>query len=91
VPPRRWSDAALGEFAGLSTTIACECPRHVAELLVQLGHFEAYSAECADRSPADATLHAHLRQVASLSRAQFEAALEKVALHEGLALPQRGV
>ena len=87
VPPRRWDDAALVEFAGLSSTIACECPRHVAELLVQLSHFEAYSAKCEHRNTADAELHAYLRRVASGSRARFEAALEHVALHEGLMLP----
>ncbi len=87
VPPRRWDDAALADFAGRSSTIACECPRHVAELLVQLSQFEAYSAECEDRSAADAALHARLRQVAASCRAQFEAALEQVALHEGLLLP----
>ena len=87
LPPRRWDDAALADFAGRSSTMACECPRHVAELLVQLSHFEAYSAECEQRSTADAELHAHLRQVAAASRARFEAALEHVALHEGLLLP----
>ncbi len=86
-PPRRWDDAALADFAGLSSTIACECPRHIAELLVQLSHFEAYSADCAHRSPADATLHTHLRQVTASARARFETALESVARHEGLLLP----
>jgi DNA-binding transcriptional MerR regulator len=85
--PRRWDDAALADFAGLSTTVACECPRHVAELLIQLSHFEAYSAQCEHRSPEDAELHAYLRRVAAGSRARFEAALEQVALHEGLLLP----
>jgi len=87
VLPRRWDDAALAEFAARSSTIACECPRHVAELLVQLSHFEAYSAACQHRNAADAELHAHLGQVAAASRARFEAALEHVALHEGLLLP----
>jgi MerR family transcriptional regulator, light-induced transcriptional regulator len=87
VPPRRWDDAALADFANLSTTVACECPRHVTELLVQLSHFEAYSAECEHRSAADAELHAYLGRVAAASRARFEAALEHVALHEGLMLP----
>lgn len=87
VPPRRWDDAALAQFAGQLSTIACECPRQLAELLVQLSHFESYSRECADRSPADAELHAYLSWVAATSRAQFEAALECVALHEGLVPP----
>ncbi|MDP4302783.1 MerR family transcriptional regulator [Leptothrix discophora] len=87
VPPRRWDDAALADFAGLSSTIACECPSHIAELLVQLSRFEAYSAECAHRSAADAALHQHLQQVTAGSRARFEDALERVARHEGLLLP----
>lgn len=87
VPPRRWDDRALADVAGLSSTIACECPRHVAELLMQLSQFEAYCASCETRSPADAQLHADLRQVAGSARAGFELALERVALHEGLILP----
>jgi DNA-binding transcriptional MerR regulator len=87
VAPRRWDDAALVDFAGLSSTIACECPRHVAELLMQLSHFEAYSAECQHCNAADAELHAYLQQVAASARERFETALEQVALHEGLMLP----
>jgi MerR family transcriptional regulator, light-induced transcriptional regulator len=86
-PPRRWSDTALTEFANLSPTIACECPRHVAELLVQLSHFEAYSANCENRSPADAALHRYLRETTAQARVQFELALAHVAQQEGLALP----
>lgn len=88
IAPRRWDDAALSDFAALSTTVACECPRHVAELLMQLSRFEAYSAQCEHRSPADAELHAYLGRVAADARAGFEAALEQVALHEGLLLPR---
>ncbi len=87
VRPRRWDDNQLTDFAGLSSTIACECPHHVAELLMQLSHFEAYSAECANSSHADAQLHGFLRGVASTSRALFEDALERVAVHEGLLIP----
>ena len=87
IKPRRFDDAALTKLAGLSTTVACECPRHVAELLMQLSNFEAYSADCASRSPADAELHAYLQRVAGASRALFESALERVARQEGLLLP----
>ncbi len=86
VAPRRFDDAALTAIAGMSPTLACECPRHVAELLMQLSSFEAYSAGCIDRSPADAELHAYLQRVAGASRALFESALENVARHEGLVL-----
>ncbi|PTT76179.1 hypothetical protein DBR42_27310 [Pelomonas sp. HMWF004] len=86
IPPRRFDDAALTAIAGLSPNLACECPRHVAELLMQLAGFEAYSAACLQRSPADAELHAYLQQVAGASRSLFESALERVARHEGLSL-----
>lgn len=86
VPPRRYDDAVLTAIAGSSPTLACECPRHVAELLMQLSSFEAYSAGCIHRDAADAQLHAYLHQVAGASRALFEAALERVARHEGLPL-----
>ena len=85
--PRRWDDAALADFASLSSTIACECPRHVAKLLMQLSNFEDYSAGCEHRNAADAELHVYLRQVAAAARIHFEAALEHVALHEGMVLP----
>ena len=87
VAPRRFDDLALTKLASLSSTIACECPRHVAELLLQLSNFEAYSADCTSRSPADAELHAYLQRVAGVSRALFESALERVAIQEGLMLP----
>ncbi|NDG42442.1 MAG: MerR family transcriptional regulator, partial [Betaproteobacteria bacterium] len=44
------------------------------ELLMQLSHCEAYSAECEHLHAADAELHAYLRQVATASRTRFEAA-----------------
>jgi len=87
VPPYRWVDAALADFADQLSTMACECPRHVAEQLAQVSHFEAHSAECEHRGTADAELHADLRHVAAASRARFEAALEHVAMHEGLHKP----
>ena len=86
-PARRHDDVALADFAALSSTVACECPQHVAQLLMQLSHFELYSAQCANRSPEDAQLHRYLQRVAGHARALFEHALEKVAVHEGLMTP----
>lgn len=84
LPPRRWSDGELIEFANRSTTVACECPRHVAELLMQLAQFERYSAQCANRNEADAQLHRFLQQLTVESRQRFENALTRIATHEGL-------
>ena len=87
VAPRRFSDQALVQIAAMSTTVACECPRHVAELVSQLASFETYSAECLNTSPDDAVLHADLNRVAASARAMFEAALVRVAQAEGFELP----
>jgi hypothetical protein len=86
-PARRFDDATLTEFAGLSSGVACNCPGHLAELLLQIASFETYSADCVNRSPADAELHAHLQRTAGLARVLFENALERVALAEGWTLP----
>ena len=87
VTPPLFDDAALTEFAGLTTAVSCECPGHLAELLLQVSSFEKYSSECANRSAADARLHAYLQHVAGSARMLFEKALEQVAMAEGLPLP----
>jgi DNA-binding transcriptional MerR regulator len=90
VPSRRFDDRSLAQIAQASTTLYCECPRHVVELLLSLGTFERYSAECANRSPVDAALHRYLQRVAGSARALFEDALVLVAKSEGLVLSGGG-
>jgi len=89
IEPSRFSDEALVELAEMPSAVACECPRHLAELVMQLVGFERYSAECGSRSPADAALHRHLSQLAGTARALFEEALERVVIEEGLVLTRR--
>jgi DNA-binding transcriptional MerR regulator len=84
VEPRRYSDEALAGLAELRSSLACECPRHVAEIVMQLAGFERYSAECTTRSAADAALHRHLSSVAGAARTMFERALERLVSEEGL-------
>jgi MerR family transcriptional regulator, light-induced transcriptional regulator len=86
----RWSAEALASFARQASSIACECPQHLTELLTRLADFESYSIECSKQSAADAELHAYLRQTAASARAGLEKALERIALHEGLLLPLAG-
>ena len=86
VPPRRFDDRTLAELLDASTALYCECPRHVAELLLSLGNFEAYSAECENRSPTDAELHRYLKRVAGSARALFEQALLRLVQVDGLSL-----
>ena len=74
--PRAFSDDALVDIAESPSSIACECLRHVAELVQQLTGFERYSADCVSRSPADAVLHRRLSETAGVARTMFEAALQ---------------
>lgn len=88
IPPRKYDDATLARMAAISTSVLCECPRHVAEIIAQLVSFEQYSQECLNKSTEDARLHAYLHSVSGSARALFEHALEMVAAHEGLAISQ---
>lgn len=88
IPPRKYDDAALARVAAISTSVLCECPRHVAEIIAQLVSFEQYSHECLNKSAEDAHLHAYLSAVSGSARALFEHALERVAAHEGLTLTE---
>lgn len=81
--PRRFDNETLASVVSQSTTIACECPKHLAELVLQISAFERYSDECLSRSPADALLHKHLGDAANRAVAMFEDALAAVAEHEG--------
>lgn len=81
---RRFSDDALATLAAQPSRVACECPRHLAEIVLQLASFERYSADCGARSPDDAALHRELGALTARARAQFEQALERVAEREGL-------
>jgi hypothetical protein len=82
--PRRFTDRSLHEIAALSPTISCECPRHLAELVMQLSAFETYSDECVSTSPTDAALHRYLGDIANRAREIIETALERVTHTEGL-------
>ena len=84
VAGRRWSDEALANFRKLASSVDCECPKHVSELLVDLMSFETYSAQCESRSKADVELHRYLHLTASKARILFEEALERIAINEGL-------
>ncbi len=42
IPPRRFTDAQLARVAAGPNRVMCECPRHIAELIGQLGSFEEY-------------------------------------------------
>ena len=86
IRPPRIAREALARFAASAPVIECECPNHLADLVMALRAFEEYSMQCANQSAEDAALHQYLWRCAARSRALFEDAVEYVAQSEGLTL-----
>ena len=84
IPPRRYDNETLGRIACASTTVECECPHHLADLIMSLSAFETYSAECESRSKEDAALHAHLHATTAQARSMLEDALARLVEAERL-------
>jgi DNA-binding transcriptional MerR regulator len=82
-PERLYDDHQLALAAGISTAIKCECPHHLADLILSLCHFEEYSARCESQSREDAALHAYLRLTTAKARHLMEQALQKAIEVEG--------
>ena len=85
---RRLDNASLEALAHASSSIECECPKHLVDLVRSLTSFEAYSEQCSARSEADALLHQDLQQTAARARSMLEQALIRLAMLEGLPLPK---
>jgi len=81
---RLFNQQQIARLANTSSTIECECPKHLAQLVGDLSAFEMYSANCANRDDDDAALHRYLHQTTAQARALVEVALKKVADAEGL-------
>jgi DNA-binding transcriptional MerR regulator len=87
-PPPRLDDQALARItAAAGNLTSCECPRHLADILMTVGSFERYSAQCASAGTNDAQLHRDLEIAAGRARAILETAMERLAMAEGLPLP----
>ena len=86
--PRRYDDAVLDELAQVPSRVQCECPNHVADLLVRLNAFERYSLECESSNGADGSAHAMLYRASGHCRAILEEALTRLMAHEGTPAPE---
>lgn len=84
LPERLYTADQLARLTRISTTVECECPRHLAGLLQGLAAFERYSSECEDRNPDDALLHAFLHRTTARVRRTMEEALQHVMQAEGI-------
>jgi DNA-binding transcriptional MerR regulator len=82
--PPKFDDKALTTLVTASNKIGCECPKHLAEILMMVGSFERYSAQCASRNPDDEQLHKELEHAAGQARSILEMAMERLARAEGL-------
>jgi len=80
----RFTNEQLSRIAALTSKIACECPNHLAELIINLTAFEKYSSECANRNEEDAQLHSQLNQAAGASRLILEESLIRLMEIEGI-------
>jgi DNA-binding transcriptional MerR regulator len=82
--PPRFDKDQLSHIATLSSAIACECPNHLAELIINLTAFEHYSLECANRNEDDARLHMQLNQSTAAARMILEESLARLMEIEGI-------
>ncbi|WP_226953729.1 MerR family transcriptional regulator [Mesopusillimonas faecipullorum] len=84
VPGIRFDEEWLSSITSKPNGVLCECPRHLADLLMMVGSFERYSAQCASRNEQDVRLHKDLELAAGRARAILETAMESLMRSEGL-------
>lgn len=89
--PPRFSTETLLQLAQLKSSVYCECPSQLADLLLNVTAFEQYSAQCANKSPEDAKLHKRLEHDAAKARLLLEAAMAELIRHEQLPFDQDSV
>jgi hypothetical protein len=82
----KFSNAALAQIAAMTPSLQCECPNHIASLLMNIGAFEQYCRECEDTDPKEKVLHQHLAELSAAARGIFEQALIEVARADNLDL-----
>ena len=82
--PRSFTPAELERLANYSTSLACDCPKHLVELIRSLDSFETYSANCSSRDAEDAALHQRLQKRTAQARSMMEEALRDLVTVEKL-------
>lgn len=85
-PPMRFTPTQLGKLAEISSSVDCECPNHLSDLVTSLQAFERYSQSCQSRNKADAELHHRLYLATAQARHIMEQALEDLVKQEKIQL-----
>ncbi len=72
---RRYDDHQLRAAARMQSSITCECPRHLSELVTALNQFEQYSVSCSVENWQEAAIHSSIYAYAAQARHLMERAL----------------
>lgn len=88
-PMRRFDDMQLAALQDITSGVQCECPNQVADLVLALNAFEAYSAQCQNRNEQDAQIHRMLARVTGHARAAMEYAMKELCEFEGIETGQQ--
>ena len=80
----KFSTESLVRLSQIKSSVYCECPSQLAELLMSVTAFERYSAQCASQTPEDAALHKRLEMDAIKVRKILEASIADVIQHENI-------
>lgn len=86
--PQRYSDAFLHQLSQMPSKVQCECPNHLADLLMKLTAFERYSLECESLNVKDAAMHAMMYSASGHCREFLEEVLRRLMVHEGIPEPK---
>ncbi|MEM6483507.1 MAG: MerR family transcriptional regulator [Pseudomonadota bacterium] len=81
--PRQFSESELAAARNLDSTLECECPKHIADLISALQAFEDYSTSCSIDNWRDAAIHACIYTYTGQARHLMEKSLQAVLEERG--------
>ena len=87
-PPRppRFTAEQLGRLMEIASSVKCECPNQLAQLVSGLRAFEDYSKSCENQNEKDQRIHALLYRQSAVAREVLEEVLVELLEHENIQL-----
>ena len=79
VQERLFNNQTLKKLVAMNPSLDCECPNHIAKLVIDICAFEEYCKNCEDSDPVQRKTHADLGHLSGLARMKLEEALIEVA------------